>query len=178
MTGRVIVLNGASSAGKTTLGRALQDRLEGTWLLLGIDTFVGMLPWKLYGTTDGHTINPDGTIDISASLATEQGRWRVAVAALVRAGSDVILDEVFLRGAEEQAEWRAVLAGLDVTWVGVRCEPTVAAAREQARGDRSLGMARVQSATVHVGVEYALEIDTTDTAAEDCAAAIAHSQIG
>ena len=38
--GRVIILNGGSSAGKTTLGRALQSAIPGPWLLLGIDLLI------------------------------------------------------------------------------------------------------------------------------------------
>jgi chloramphenicol 3-O phosphotransferase len=160
-TGRVIVLNGASSSGKTSLARALQDRMPDTWLLLGIDTFITALPWRLYGTAEGHTINPDGTIDVGQEWHVARDRWRRAVGALVRDGADVILDEVFTEGADDQARWRDALDGLDVTWVAVRCAPDVAEARELARGDRSIGLARQQSATVHVGIDYDLEVDTT-----------------
>jgi chloramphenicol 3-O phosphotransferase len=40
----IIVLNGTSSAGKTTLGKALQDVLPTPYLLIGIDTVVFALP--------------------------------------------------------------------------------------------------------------------------------------
>src|SRR4029078_7348432 len=43
-SGRVIVLNGTSSSGKSTLSRALQARLDGPWLGIGIDTVVFALP--------------------------------------------------------------------------------------------------------------------------------------
>ena len=43
----VIVLNGASSSGKTTLAVALQDILEGSWLIFGIDTLISAIPLKL-----------------------------------------------------------------------------------------------------------------------------------
>ena len=42
--GRIIVLNGTSSAGKSSLSRALQGRLDGPWLGVGIDTVVFALP--------------------------------------------------------------------------------------------------------------------------------------
>jgi chloramphenicol 3-O phosphotransferase len=161
VSGRVIVLNGTSSSGKTSLGRAMQDHLPDTWLLVGIDTFITALPWRLYGTHEGHVINKDGSIDIGTEFRTQQVRWRTAIAALVQAGSNVILDEVLLRGGEEQAEWRTLLDGIDVTWIGVHCDLDVLDERERARGDRSIGMARVQAATVHVGVVYDIEVDTT-----------------
>ena len=43
-TGKLIILNGGSSAGKTSLGRAMQDLLPDCHMLLGIDTFSLALP--------------------------------------------------------------------------------------------------------------------------------------
>lgn len=40
----LILLNGTSSAGKTTLAKALQDTLHTPYLLVGIDTVVFALP--------------------------------------------------------------------------------------------------------------------------------------
>ena len=43
----IILLNGTSSAGKTTLARSLQDRYSGVLLLYGVDTMVqGVFPEK------------------------------------------------------------------------------------------------------------------------------------
>jgi chloramphenicol 3-O phosphotransferase len=95
------------------------------------------------------------------------------VAATARAGARVVVDDVFLGGAGTQAEWRAVLDGLDVLWVGVRCDAAVAAGRELARGDRAVGMAASQAELVHRGVVYDVEVDTTHTESVDCARAIA-----
>ena len=58
-------------------------------------------------------------------------------------------------------------------WVGVRCDSTVAAGRELARGDRIQGMAASQATAVHEGVSYDLEVDTTQTKSLAGARAIA-----
>lgn len=42
----LILLNGTSSAGKTTLAKALQDALPTPYLLVGIDTVVFALPGR------------------------------------------------------------------------------------------------------------------------------------
>jgi chloramphenicol 3-O phosphotransferase len=42
-------------------------------------------------------------------------------------------------------------------------------ARERARGDRLIGLARWQLDRVHVGVAYDLEIDTTAASPLECA---------
>ncbi len=58
-------------------------------------------------------------------------------------------------------------------WVGVRCESEVAAGRETARGDRPTGMAAAQAESVHRGVVYDLEVDSTHTESLACARLIA-----
>jgi chloramphenicol 3-O phosphotransferase len=92
---------------------------------------------------------------------------------MVRAGARVIVDDVFLGGTESRQRWEKVLQGLDVVWVGVRCDAAVAAGRELARGDRVAGMAEVQAELVHRGMTYDIEVDTTRTEAIECAKAIA-----
>lgn len=42
--GTIILLNGASSAGKTSIVTALQDMLDAPFLDAGIDKFIWMLP--------------------------------------------------------------------------------------------------------------------------------------
>ena len=59
--GRVIILNGGSSAGKTTLARALQSALPGPWLLLGIDLFIWTLRPDLVNDPRGLSVD-DGVI--------------------------------------------------------------------------------------------------------------------
>src|ERR1700684_1044597 len=49
-------LNGASSTGKTPLAAALQEVLEETWLVFGIDTLIGALPLALLEIDDDATI--------------------------------------------------------------------------------------------------------------------------
>jgi chloramphenicol 3-O phosphotransferase len=44
MGSRVIVLNGGSSSGKSTIARCLQDRLPSPWLVLGVDDLIGAMP--------------------------------------------------------------------------------------------------------------------------------------
>ena len=60
-----------------------------------------------------------------------------------------------------------------MVWVGVRCDPEVAAARERSRPDRVGGMARLQALQVHEGVVYDLVVDTAAASAADCAMIIA-----
>lgn len=115
----------------------------------------------------------DGEVIVGPVFRALEEAWAEGIAAMVRAGARVVVDEVFLGGIESQQRWRAALGGLRVLWVGVRCESAVAASREVARGNRVIGMAESQAVVVHRGVVYDLEVDTTRAEALDCAKVIA-----
>jgi chloramphenicol 3-O phosphotransferase len=170
---QVIVLNGGSSAGKSGIARCLQAVLPDPWLALGIDTLIEAMPASMQTTDAGIEFASNGAIRVGPDFDRLQAAWMEGTAAMVRAGARIILDDVFLGGAASQRRWRKVLAGLDVLWVGVRCDSAVAAGREVARGDRVTGMAASQAEMVHLGVEYDLEVDTTHTEALPCARTIA-----
>ncbi|MFE9933027.1 chloramphenicol phosphotransferase CPT [Streptomyces sp. NPDC005533] len=173
MTTQVIVLNGGSSAGKSGILRCLQAVLPEPWLAAAVDSLVEAMPASLRASDAGIEFAADGGVQIGSEFRRLEAAWMAGVAATARAGAPVIVDDVFLGGAASQERWREALDGLDVLWVGVRCESTVAAAREIARGDRAGGMAESQAERVHLGVVYDLEVDTTHTESLDCARAIA-----
>jgi chloramphenicol 3-O phosphotransferase len=169
----VIVINGGSSSGKSGIARCLQAVLPDPWLALGTDTLVDAMPVSMQSSDAGIEFASDGTVNVGSEFRTVEAAWMEGVAAMVRAGARVIVDEVFLSGAAGQRRWQRALAGLDVLWVGVRCDSAVAAGREIARGDRVQGMAASQAELVHRDVAYDLEVDTTHTEAQACAQAIA-----
>ncbi|RJF73839.1 chloramphenicol phosphotransferase [Deinococcus cavernae] len=155
----MIVLNGASSSGKSTLGRALQDRLPGTWLLYGVDDLVRALPPRLT-SPEGIEFSEDGQVRVGPAFRAAEKAWMQGVAHTARCGVNVIIDDVFLGGPAAQARWQEALLDLRVLCVGVHCQPEVGEAREQARGDRVTGMHRQQAQIVHQGVQYDLEVDS------------------
>ncbi|MFD5092889.1 chloramphenicol phosphotransferase CPT [Amycolatopsis thailandensis] len=172
---RVIVLNGGSSSGKSAIARSLQTVLPEPWLTLGVDTLIDAMPASV---DEGIDFAADGGVSVGSGFRRLEDAWMTGVAAMARAGARVIIDDVFLGGAASQQRWRAGLDGagldgLDVLWVGVRCDGAVAAAREAARGDRVVGMAETQAEVVHRGVVYDLEVDTGVKDALDCAREIA-----
>ncbi|ANB10403.1 chloramphenicol phosphotransferase [Streptomyces ambofaciens] len=170
---QVIVLNGGSSSGKSGIVRCLQAVLPDPWLALGTDTLVEAMPASMQVSDGGIEFAPDGSVLVGPAFRAVEGAWIEGVAAMARAGARVIVDEVFLGGTDSQRRWRNALGGLGVLWVGVRCDAAVAAGREVARGDRTVGMAASQADVVHRGVTYDLEVDTTRTEAMECARTIA-----
>ncbi|HEY1619938.1 MAG TPA: AAA family ATPase [Streptosporangiaceae bacterium] len=172
---QVIVLNGGSSSGKTSIARCLQEILPRPWLRLSVDDLIEALPPSLtdFGSGSGVALGPAGEVSIGAGFREMEAAWMAGVAAMARAGAPVILDDVFLSGAAAQERTAAYLAGLRVLWAGVRCDPAVAVAREAARGDRVTGMAATQAVMVHTGVRYDVEVDSGRAGPLDCARAIA-----
>ncbi|TWP53588.1 chloramphenicol phosphotransferase CPT [Lentzea tibetensis] len=169
----MIVLNGGSSSGKSGIARCLQAVLPDPWLTVGVDTLIEAMPARLRSSPDGIEFAADGAVAIGQDFRTLEDAWITGIVAMVRAGARMIVDEVFLGGAESQRRWLDALGDLPVLWVGVRCAAEVAEGRETARGDRVGGMAVAQAELVHRGVRYDVEVDTTRTEAIECARTIA-----
>lgn len=173
MSTQVIILNGGSSSGKSGIARCLQSVLPQPWLSFGVDTLVDALPVSLRDSGEGIGFGPDGSVTTGDEFRLLDIAWAQGLAAMVRAGARIVVDEVFLCGPDSQQRWRTALTGIGVLWVGVRCDPDVAAGRETARGDRAAGMARSQAELVHRGVVYDLEVDTSRAESMACARTIA-----
>jgi chloramphenicol 3-O phosphotransferase len=160
--GRIILLNGVSSSGKSSIGRAMLPLLADPWFLVPVDEIGAM-------RSVVHTRVLDEA-EIGAMLRRTRLGYHRAVAGLASAGNDVIMDYLL------SEPWRLddlleTLRGYDVTLVDVRCSPEELTRRERARGDRPAGLARSQGA-VYAHGDCDIAVDTTTTSAHDCAVAI------
>jgi chloramphenicol 3-O phosphotransferase len=170
----VIVLNGTSSAGKTSLAKALQRRWDGPLLAIGIDTVVFALPGRWLDPPGWHEVfRYTGSGDDLQIMPGPLGDRLVAglhrsVAALAAEGFDVVVDHVLLSAAWV-TDAAAALAGVPVLSVGVRCPLAEVVRREAARKDRTLGQARAQFERVHAYAGYDLEVDTSLADPDTCA---------
>ncbi|MFI7222751.1 chloramphenicol phosphotransferase CPT family protein [Nonomuraea angiospora] len=157
--GRVIILNGASSSGKSTLAKALQRSLESLdepFLHVSSDQFVdsGMLPERR---------DPEGPFSWWHEMRPRffKGFHR-CLPALASAGNDLIVDHII-----EFPAWREelsqLLAGFDVFLVGVHCDLGEIDRRERERGDRHIGEGRghVEVDGIHTFGPYDYELDTS-----------------
>jgi len=181
--GRIVVLNGGSSAGKSTIVErfcALRAQRGETWFAIGLDDFNEKVPDDYISVPGFEGARADEGVRF---IACETGlrptagvfarrlfaAYRRTVAAWASAGLDVIVDEVaFDHHAAD--DWNDALAGLPVLWVGVRCDAATATAREAAREDRAIGLASGLADVVHAHVTYDVEIDTTNASAAECVA--------
>ncbi len=157
---RVLVLNGGSSAGKSSVARELQTLLDGVWLRLGVDTLIDAAPPSLLDR-GGLVLSGDGAVEVGADFIAVEGFWMAGLARMAEAGARLLIEDGFVSGPPAQDRWRDALGPLPVGWVGIRCDPDVAAERERRRGDRVPGMAGAQALAVHEGIGYDLEVDTT-----------------
>jgi chloramphenicol 3-O phosphotransferase len=174
----ILVLNGTSSAGKTSLARALQRRWDGPLLAVGIDTVVFALPGRWLNPPGWHDVFVyTGSGDALRITAGPLGDRLVAglhrsVAALADQGFDVVVDHVLLSPAWV-ADAAAAFGDRPVLSVGVRCPLAEVIRREAARGDRTLGQARAQFDVVHSYAAYDVEVDTSRADPDDCATRVA-----
>ncbi len=161
----VIVLNGASSVGKSTLAVALQDLLPEPFLHVGVDTLLAAMP----PSSAGIAVADDGSVAVAGDFRRLELAWYAGLAAMASSGAGLIIDEVFLAGQTSQQRLASALGNVSTMWIGVHCRLDVALNREANRPDRTAGMTASQASAVHRGVKYDLEIDTTDRTPSNCA---------
>jgi chloramphenicol 3-O phosphotransferase len=173
--GRVILLHGTSSSGKTTIARAVQRRSDEPWLRLRIDVFWSAVHerWFEHGerAAEGFLWTETSRIVPGPVGQRIAAAMRAAVRAVARSGVDVIADDVFIDPSWADA-WRDELAGVETLWVGVMAPLPVLEDRERARGNRILGEARAQADVIHRGVAYDVVIDTAQVDPDGCATLI------
>jgi chloramphenicol 3-O phosphotransferase len=174
VTARIIVLNGVGSVGKSSTAKALQEIAETPFLHVSMDAFLDMLPAAMFGHRDGlvfETLVEEGRASVAIHTGPVMDRamrgMRRAIAAMAAAGNNLIVDDVML--GDEQRDYRALLAAYEPRFVGLFAPLEVLEARERARGDRMIGLARWQHVRVHEGQAYDLEIDTASASPMDCA---------
>ena len=169
MAAQIIILNGVGSVGKSSTARAVQQICAQPFLHVAMDAFLDMLPEAMFGHADGlvfETLDDSGKPSVAIRTgpvmdAAMRG-MRQAIAAMAGQGNSLIVDDVIIDPADEVA-YRALLAGFEVRFVGLFAPLEVLEARERARGDRMIGLARWQYGRVHAGRTYDLEIDTSKT---------------
>jgi chloramphenicol 3-O phosphotransferase len=188
----IILVNGPSSAGKTTLCRALQAAIDEAYLVTSFDDFVFMAAPRYYrGADTSRQDEHDAYTAIGVEMVSTAPAgappsvtarfgpvfrrildgMAPAVRALVDNGSPVIFDHVLHDRAMHES-CRSAFAGLDLFSVGVTCPVEVLEARERERGDRVLGRARGLAGVVHGFMSYDLMVDTGAMTTAACVSAI------
>ncbi len=184
--GTIVILNGPSAAGKTTLQKELQKTLNELYLTVGIDGFFdAVLP---HDFPNGQSIvGREFVRGVSTSIDAEghqiitlnigQAGRRVvtgmhnAFAAYAAAGNNLIIDYI-LYEKEWLPELMNALKDYKVYFIGVTIPLELLEERERARGTSPVGHARSHYDTVHAHGEYDLEVDTSKMSSQEAARTI------
>ena len=179
--GRILVLNGTSSAGKTTLANALQEALPDKYEQVGLDLTLRTVPSELFVITDDVDHPPvEGWLiplrdGVQIALPTlgpaaihELEKMYASFGARADAGANLIVDDV-LWHPRALAMAIAHFADRDAWLVGVYCAIEVAVGREKRRSDRAIGGAALFAEEVHRHGLYDIEVDTSVLTPEEAA---------
>ena len=177
--GSIILLNGASSVGKTTLARTIQEVCPTPVQHISLDQFRDGMSGRYRGMNSrddepgsrGLNVVPvDGLTQLrfgDVGRLTLRGMRRAA-AAFAATGIDVVIDDLLLE-MDFLRDYLEVFNGFDVTFTGVYCDLKTLRDREQLRPGRFPGTGEAHFAKVHEGCEYDLEVDTAELSPRECA---------
>ena len=156
----LIVIIGGSGTGKTTLARALQERLlPDQWLHISPDTLLYCLPKSTVDRAD--LANDWSAIDITLIAALAHGCVREAL----QAGARVVFDCVVM--TERRArQLLAAFEGSNPFLVGTTCAWDELLRRTKARGDRTLAEVERGFQTGGQFLEVDCVLDTTSNPPE------------
>lgn len=150
-----ILLSGHSSAGKTTLARALQDTFPEPWMIVEAERICV-----------GYPLHRPEFVGIELDRQLREGCVRCALAFLDSGFSVVLEQGLWDPWATDMA--RRLLGTRHFFVVSVTCSPEVADSREAARLDRYGGTARQQrGVTEQTRLGADLTVDSTTRASGD-----------
>lgn len=183
--GQVVILNGASRAGKSTVARKIQDTFPGVWMNLGMDNHIAATPPSLrpgVGLRPGVAQVP---IEVEDMVPVLYAALYDSVAAHARHGLNVVVDakhhDCFTRPRGILRDCARRLMGIDVLFVGVRCcldaiwsrrDDTWGHNRETASDDVVAAVELSQTECHAHGVDYDLELDTSASSPAECVESI------
>ena len=156
-----IVLHGPTSAGKTTLAKALQATSPVPAFHISLDAFVTM--------SNRRDMRSDEERAKAYKLHCEN--LRATLSRVAQTEFDIVVDLVLRDEAELQACLKA-LSGRAMYLIGVSAPLPVLEARERERPDRASGIAKEQAADPVYDRRYDLMLDTSRTTPEAGAAAV------
>jgi len=160
--GRILFLNGASSSGKSSIAKVLQEMLDQPCMHLCIDDYLSAFQKDLWDNKE--IVQREWPHIISG--------FHAAAAAIARAGNLVVVDDVLEQSPPWVGSLLELFDGLDVIFIGVHCPLEELVRREEERGDRRKGMVRLQFDQVHAQAVYDVEVDTSVLSPDECASLI------
>lgn len=154
----VILVNGCSSAGKSSVVKALREASENPYFLMTLDTFLeGVLPLKC---------NFENPQDFDMMLKAIGG-FHQSVGALARVVDFLVVDHV-LQFPQWKTELFEALRGQEVFFVGLLPPLAVLESRESQRLDRQKGTAKSQFEVIQ-SYTYDMVLDSSQLTPQEAA---------
>jgi chloramphenicol 3-O-phosphotransferase len=149
--GNIIILNGVSSSGKTTLTKALQRAFDEHYFWIANDTFCYMCSEKFWDI-DGEATHNRAMMAMFHTIKTFSDL-----------GYNVIVDHVFvdIDTVATLEKCIEILSDYKVYFIRVDCEIYELERREKQRGDRNIGQAKYQLDHIHKHNLYDYTVDTS-----------------
>jgi len=183
--GMVIILNGPSGSGKSSIQRELQTlMMPNLWIKLGIDnlfdkpmpdiTLENLAFWQAENPIRWVTTTQDSAQNNVVTLFTGQQGEKVAygmnsaIAGYAKAGCNSIVDYIAYKQAWID-DLRTKLKDTQTYWIKIHIPLDVLEEREQARGTSPVGHGRSHYDTVYGDIVYDLTLDTSKLTAAECA---------
>lgn len=171
----LIILNGASSAGKTTIADALIGLLDEPCICTGFDDILDRV--RPFGSDDGNLLHRLKRAYLVIRFQFTEGRLKLfkqlhrEVVSHYQMGKSVIVDTALMdpRALLDAAERFAPLGGI---FIGVKPPLAVSEEWEAKRGDRPAGHVRRHYDLIHAHGVYDLVLDPSQMTPQECARAI------
>lgn len=152
--GKIILIHGPSSAGKSTLAAAVHQKLDEPFIRFSFDLF-------LDGDSLPRQQMRSGQFEWQAMRPRFFKGYHACWAALAGASNNLLIDHII----EEKAwviDLANLLEGIDIFCVGIHCSLPELERRERERGNRRVGDARRDLEFVHKMIPYDLELDAEE----------------
>jgi len=161
---QIYIFNGTSSSGKTTLAKALLDRLDNSYTYLSLDNYIKSI-FESYETHYPKIFENEKVI--SVIIPNLVLTFHDIINAFLMNNQNVIVDHVL-----QENEWKddlfSKIKKYNVFIIGIYCSIGELEKRERERKDRKIGLAAYQFNRVHENMKYDIELNTEENNVEEC----------
>ncbi|QQZ62469.1 chemotaxis protein [Paenibacillus sonchi] len=166
--GLIVLLNGTSSSGKTSISMELKNQKEIPFHHLSIDDFFGnyndFIDNKYPDIEPTREVKDVGQILFDPIISV----YYATIKLFSEMGLNVIVDTV-IDNDKRFNDFLDLFFDHPTLFVGVLCSKEELTRREQIRGDREIGLANSQYDKIYSFTEYDLEVNTGELSPTECA---------
>lgn len=166
--GLIVLLNGTSSSGKTSISMELKNQKEILFHHLSIDDFFGN--YNDFIDNKYPDIEPTREVEDVGQILFDpiNSVYYATIKLFSEMGLNVIVDTV-IDNDKRFNDFLDLFLDHPILFVGVLCPKEELIRREQIRGDREIGLANSQYDKIYSFDEYDLEVNTEELSPIACA---------